>query len=364
MKPWQTAALIGFGLSVGAIWPERWTDAFRAGTLYIFLPALIFEAAWNLDAREMLRAWRPIVLLILPGVVLTALLVALGAHYFGGLVFPVALLLGAILSATDPVAVVAIFRRLRVPRALATIVESEALLNDAIAFVLYRAVVISITLGVSFQETGTIALHALLGSIFAISLGIVAGVVFGQILRMRNNVVAQSIATFAAAYTVYFAADKFGWSGIFAVIACAMTMREYDRRDAALATAEGVERIWDRAAFIANVLLFFLIGAAVEPLHLVAQWRPIAATLLGVGIARVVLAYGLLAFVPRMQRSWKLIVQLAGVRGALALVLALATPRVLPQSEAIVDVTFAVVLITIVAGAFTIEGRIKALSPN
>ena len=361
MKPWRIAVIVFVGLIAGAAWPGALANALRAATLYVFLPALIFEAAWNLDPREMLRGWRPIVLLVFPGVVLTAVLVAIGAHVFGGLPVALALLLGAILSATDPVAVVAIFRHLRVPHALTTIVESEALLNDAVAFAIYRAVLAGLIGAASFANTGTIVLHTFLGVIFAVSLGIIGGFLFGQVLRLRDNVAAQTIVTFIAAYAVYFVADRLGWSGIFSVIACAITMREYARRSAALQTAEGVEHIWDICTLAANVVLFFLIGAAVEPRHLLGEWRLLAATLVAVVIARVVLAYGLLALVPRLERSWKLVVQLAGVRGALALALAIALPRQLLGSNIVIDATFVIVLITIIASTLTVERHIQTL---
>ncbi|HEY5348575.1 MAG TPA: cation:proton antiporter, partial [Candidatus Lustribacter sp.] len=112
MKLWHIAALIAAGLIVGEARPGYLAELFRSATLYVFLPALIFEAAWQLDLRLMRRSWQPIVLLAVPGVVVTAALIALIVHGLGGVALGSALVLGAILSATDPVAVTAIFRRL------------------------------------------------------------------------------------------------------------------------------------------------------------------------------------------------------------------------------------------------------------
>jgi len=305
--------------------------------------------------------WKAIALLILPGVILSAVLVTLLTHFVAGLTLPIALLLGSILSATDPVAVIAVFRRIRIPRALATIIESEALLNDAIAVVLYRAVLLSMAVSVSTTAVATIAWQALLGSVFAISLGIIGGLLFGQVLRLRGNIIAQTIVTFVAAYLVYFIADRLGWSGIFSVIACAITMRECDRQSSASSLDEEVERIWNFAAVLANIALFFLIGATVEPLHLLGEWRIILATLLGVAVARIILAYGLLALVPRLEWSWKIVIQFAGVRGALGLALALALPSYIIARNTVIDATFAVVIITIITSALTAEHRIGRL---
>jgi len=123
------AVLLVAGIIVGILFPGRLTDVFGTATLYVFLPALIFEGAWRLEFRTMRSMAAPIAVLAVPGVLLTAAIIAAGVHYAGRIPWPPALLLGAILSATDPVAVLAIFRRLWLPRMLTTIIESEALLN-------------------------------------------------------------------------------------------------------------------------------------------------------------------------------------------------------------------------------------------
>ena len=355
MKIWHIGALVVLGLAFGLWRPGQLGDLFQFATLSVFLPALIFEAAWNLDLPTMRRAWKPIVLLAVPGVAVTAAIVALGAHFLGGLALPLALLLGAILSATDPIAVVAIFRRLNVPKELATIVESESLLNDAVAVVVYRAVLATVVATFSTTAALGVAGHAAIGSFLGLLLGVGVGLIAIQALRLRGNVAVHTIATFVAAYAAYGLAEHYAWSGIFAVIACGITMGEYERRNDALTTADGVEHIWSWLSAAANAALFFLIGASVALPDFVREWQPIVATLVAVGVARVALAYGLLALAPGMARSWKTVVQLAGVRGALALALAIALPSTLPDRGIVIDATFAVVILTIVAGALTLE---------
>jgi len=361
MKVWHIAALVGLGLAFDAWRPGQLGGLFQFATLSVFLPVLIFEAAWSLDLPTMRRAWKPIVLLAVPGVAVTALIVAAGAHYLGGLALPIALLLGAILSATDPIAVVAIFRRLSVPKELATIVESESLLNDAVAVVIYRAVLATVVATLSTTATLGVAGHAALGSVLGLLLGTGVGLIAIQALRLRGNVAVHTLATLIAAYAAYALAERYGWSGIFAVIACGIAMGEYERRNDAVATADGVEHLWSWLSTIANGALFFLIGASVALPGLAREWQPIVATLIAVAVARVALAYGLLAIAPPMLRSWKTVVRLAGVRGALALALALALPATLPGRAVAIDATFAVVVVTIVVGALTTERRIDAM---
>src|SRR5579862_6984081 len=272
MKLWHIAALVIAGLVVGELAPGRLTEPFRALTLYVFLPALVFEAAWSLDLSVMRRHWRPIVLLAVPGVAVTATVVAAIVHFAGGVDLASAIVIGAVLSATDPIAVVAVFRRLRVPRALATIVESESLLNDAVAIVLYRSVLAAIAAGAAAGSIGGVALSAVADSIGGLGIGVAIGAVAALVLRGQSGLWLQSAVTFAAAYLAYALTERIGFSGIFAVIACAVAIREIDRQDEDVVIAGGVERVWHVAGTSANVVLFFLIGAAVEVGDLATQW--------------------------------------------------------------------------------------------
>ncbi len=292
---------------------------------------------------------------------MTAALIALVLHRTGGVEAATALLIGVILSATDPVAVVAIFRRLQVPKLLSTIVESEALLNDAVAVVLYRAVIAGIFAGASGVEIGRISLLAIAGALGGIALGAAIGSLAALTLNRQLGFVVQTAATFVVAYGGYLLAERWHCSGIFAVIASAIAMREIERRRLSLAVAEGVERAWHVAGTLANVALFFLIGAAVDVRELVAHAQVVLITLAAVFAARVLVAYGLLGLVPRMLRSWKSVVRLAGVRGALSLALALAVPAAFPGRDLVVAAAFAVVVLTILAGALTLDRRVSRL---
>jgi CPA1 family monovalent cation:H+ antiporter len=361
VKLWHIAALVILGLIVEAIVPGIWAEPFRHLTLEIFLPALIFEAAWHLDPRIMLKRWVPIVMLAVPGVAVTCALVGLFVSQFAGLDQATGLLLGAILSATDPVAVVAIFKILPVPKDLAIIVESESLLNDAIAVILYRAAIVGVISGISTATMAPLLLPSLLGIAAALAIGIAAGLLACLLMRPRVNGMLQSVATFAAAYAAFYACERFHWSGIFAVIACALVAREGDRRSGASAVAEMVDRIWTRAAEIANAILFFLIGTVVELPILPREWRPIVVAVVAVILARALIAYGLLSLDRRLLRSWRTVVGLAGVRGALALALAIALPAAVHTRQTVIDVTFVVVVLWVVIGAVTLERGIGSL---
>jgi CPA1 family monovalent cation:H+ antiporter len=362
MRVWHFAVLLAAGIGVGIAMPGRLTGVFGAATLYAFLPALIFEAAWNLDFPLMRRAWKPIALLAVPGVLVTAGVVTVLVHAFGGFGWAPALLLGSILSATDPVAVVALFRRLPVPRALATIVESESLLNDAIAVVVYRAILSAIVVSAGSAGIAQSAGFAVSGVIGGIAIGLALAYVAAYALRDAVTTPVQCAATLAGAYGAYFLAERFEFSGIFSVIAFGIALRELERRRISVASAEGVAHFWDIAAITANVALFFLIGAALDLTRLLNALPAAGITIGAVVFARFLLAYGLLAPVRRhLKPFWQTVVRMAGIRGALSLALALATPAAVSQRGAIIDATFAVVVVTIFAGSLTLRRRLAQL---
>jgi monovalent cation:H+ antiporter, CPA1 family len=363
VKLWHIIVLVLAGIGYGEIEPGRLTYAFGHATLYVLLPALLFEAAWNLRYRAMIRAWPAILTLAVPGVLLTALLVA-GALAVVQVPLRTGLLAGAILSATDPIAVVAIFRRMRVPALLSTIVECESLFNDAVAVALYRAVLVAAFAGsIDAGGVARVPLGAIAGVVGGIAFGIVVAFLAAAALRNRSNDVLQIFATGVCAYASYFAADIAQCSGIFATIACGIALRQFERRWISLTVAEEVNRFWDVAASIANALVFFLVGAALDIAIVTRNPAFVIATLAGVLVARFAVAGLLLP--TGYPREWLDVVRVAGMRGALSLALAIALPPQVPQRETIIAATFAVALATIISAAFTVRPVVARVArPN
>jgi len=287
-----------------------------------------------------------------PGVVLTALVVA-GALSIVHVPFGPALLAGAILSATDPIAVVAIFRRLKVPKTLATIVECESLFNDAVAVVLYRAVLAVLAAGAGVQSVAIVGLLAVLGSLGGIVLGVAIAYVVARLLSGRSNSTLQVLATVLCAYGAYFAGDALQLSGIFATIAAGIALRYFERRSLALTLVQDVAQFWDVIALFANVLVFLMVGASLQLGAVAREPVFVIACIAAIALARVVVAGLLLP--GGYPREWLDVIRVAGMRGALSLALALAIPHEVPYRGAIVGATFAVALATLLAGALTVD---------
>ena len=352
MKLWQIIAVVGLGVLYGLIAPGRLAYALGHATLYVFLPPLLFEAAWNLNVRAMRRQWIAIAILAGPGVLMTAAIVA-GALSIVRVPFGPALLAGAILSATDPIAVVAVFRQLKVPRTLATIVECESLLNDAVAVALYRGVLVAIGLGaVGAGSVAAITARTIADAAGGIVLGVALAFVVARLLRGIHRARVQIAATILCAYGAYFLGDHLKLSGIFATIACGIAFRYFDRAWITLKIADDVSRFWEIAALLANGLVFFMVGAGLQIARV--AYEPVFAVtcIAGVAVARVVVAGMLLPF--PYPRGWLDVVRVAGMRGALSLALALALPASTPYREAIIDGTLAVALATLAASSLTL----------
>ena len=214
MKLWQILAVVGLGSLYGLIEPGRLAYALGHATLYVFLPALLFEAAWNLNFRAMRRQWIAIATLAGPGVLLTAAIVA-GALSIVRVPFGPAFLAGAILSATDPIAVVAVFRRLKVPRTLATIVECESLFNDAVAVALYRGMLVAIAIGaVSAGSVAVITAQTSAGVAGGIALGIALAFILARLLHGSGGQ-GSNRRDVSCAYGAYLLADYLASLGHF-----------------------------------------------------------------------------------------------------------------------------------------------------
>jgi monovalent cation:H+ antiporter, CPA1 family len=357
MSVWQILAVVAVGVAYGILEPGRFTYALGHATLYVFLPPLLFEASWNLHYRAIVRQWRAIAVLAGPGVAITALLVA-GALAIVRVPFGPALLTGAILSATDPIAVVAVFRRLRVPVMLATIVECESLFNDAVAVVLYRAVLAAMVAGaLTWAGMFRIAVLAAAGSLGGIAVGAGLAYAAAWALGRRANAPVQIAATVACAYGAYFAADYAGMSGIFATIAFGIALRFFERRRISLTIAEDVKRFWDVAAILANALVFFMLGASLQIGEVAREPVFVIAALIVIWLSRGVVAGLLLP--GGYPRAWLDVVRVAGVRGALSIALALALPESVPFRGAIVDASFAVAIATLASASITVTAAVR-----
>ncbi len=341
--------------------PLRFTaaKAFAPSVLAVFLPALVFEAAWHLDLRLLRRYWKPTTFLAIPGVAITAFTVAFGLSLAHVMPFPEALLLGAIVSATDPIAVVAAFKELDAPRELATIVEGESLVNDGIAAVLYTALV-AVILGGS-EHIGAVTIRAIGGSFGGAVLGFTVATVVAFTLRGTQNIELQIVATIVAAFGAYLVANMLGASGIFAALIVGISLRAYRRFPHSPEATDEIDRFWGVLAFISNSLVFLLLGLRIEFGRIFHEPILVLLTLALVLGSRFLLAYLGLPLLGIKHLGWRRVVVLAGMRGALSLALALILPDTIPFRPQIIDAVFGVVATTLIVQGLAIGPVMRRL---
>jgi CPA1 family monovalent cation:H+ antiporter len=338
-------------------------NSFAPALLFVFLPALIFEAAWSIDATALKRRWLLVTVLAVPGVLLTAGLVAAGLALTRQMPFVPALLLGAILAATDPIAVIAVFRRLRVPTDLAAIVEGESLFNDGAAIVLYGVVIDLLTSTHGKPTPLTVSWTALSVSLGGAAIGLVAAAGIALLLRGSRSAQLQVVGTIVAAFGSYLIADHFHLSGIFAAVVVGIAMRAFPRFPSSEAIVD-VDGFWGVMAFLANALVFVLMGLRIEFHRITHEPLLVLVTLALVTAARLLLAYVALPLAgARLAAGWRSVIALSGMRGALSVALVIGLPAGIPFRPQLVDTVFGVVFITLVAQGLAIGPVISRLRP-
>lgn len=346
--------LVAVGAVAGSIWHVRPPFAFGPALFFVFLPPLIFEAAWSIDLPALRQSALRVALLALPGTVVAAFAVALALVGAGALPFGPALLLGAMISATDPVAVVAVFRHAAVPTAVKTLVEAESLSNDGVAVVLYGVAL------AAAQSASVGWLPALGHGTLAIAGGLLVGTACALplwlVLRATRASEYEVTATVVLAYLAYLIADRLELSGIFATAAAAVALRSLLERGSHMHDRDAVDGFWSSGAYIANAAVFLATGLLIDIPRALHEPR-----LVIVAVGAVLLSRAGLAFAAGTDTASRATVFLAGMRGALPLALALALPADLPYRPAIIDGVFAVVLITLVAQGVLLEPVVTRL---
>jgi len=350
--------------------------------LLAFLPPLLQAAAWTASPRAMRQMLQPIVSLALGLVLATVAVVAVVAHEVIGLPWGAAFVLGAIVSPTDPVAAEAIFRRLGAPESLRTVVSGESLVNDGVALVVYQ-IAIAVAIGDSVGVGEAVFEFLLVGG-GGLVLGLAAGRIAFLLLRRLRDSAALIVGTLAVPYLVFIGAEALGMSGILAVVATGMYLG-WHATDLSGATVRiQMQSFWQVLTFVLNGILFVLVGLGVSSVLDSLEERTVgelvaygAVTLAAVVGTRVfwfnTVPYGRVRLA-RMFRSdqevpsWKerLVATWSGMRGAVALALALAVPleadgAAFPGRDLILFVTYFVILFTIVVPGLTLAPLVERL---
>lgn len=334
--------------------------------LTIFLPPLLFEAAWNLEWSKLKRDLVPISIYAVLGVVISVAGVAFAIAQLVGGSLATALLVGACLSATDPVSVVALFRELGVEKRLAVLMEGESLFNDGIAVVAFSFLV-GLSLGTAEFEIQTLIARFL--AVVGIGIGVGSLIGFGiSYLTQRFNLplVEQSL-TLVSAYGTYIITEDLGGSGVIGVVTTGLILGNFGSLIGMQpSTRLAVTQFWDFLAFFVNSIVFLLIGDQIRFADLEANLGLIIVTIGAILLTRAIAIYGLGALSNWLAKSEislpdQTVLWWGGLRGSVSIALALSVPVVLPERTEIIATVFGVVLFTLLVQGLTTKPLLEKL---
>lgn len=330
--------------------------------LALLVPPLVFEAAFHLNLDHLRRDFSLILLLALPGVILTTLLVGGVVAAGTGLALQIALVFGALVSATDPVAVVALFRRLGVPRRLQVLLEGESLFNDGTAIVMFN-LMLSIALAGRFSLTESLRQFLTVAG-GGVLIGITLGIVFSRTIGRIDDPLVETTLTTVLAFGSYLLAEYLHVSGVLAVVAAGIVNGNAGPNDMSATTRVVVFNFWEYAAFIANSFVFLLIGLTIDLNLMIANWQAILWAILAALVARAVSIYGFSIFGTDISTKWKHILFWGGLRGAITLALALGLPESSPLAGArgsLQAMAFGTVLFTLLVQGTSTDWLVRRL---
>jgi len=343
--------------------------------LFLFVPPLVFESALNTNSRLLFRNLSPVAMLAVPGLLLSTAIVSFLLTWLTPLDFPQALLFGAMISATDPVAVIALFKEFGVPNRLTILVEGESLFNDASAIVTFNIIL-------AVSASGVFGAATIVQGLFQAAAVFAGGILVGTILAVgmaysltwaEDNALLQATVSGIVAYLAFIIAEHgLHVSGVIAVMTAGLIVGWLKSNRVKPEVRVFLHEFWDYAAFFANSLIFLLIGSSTAVLLAMTErdsylgssifWA-IAAALL----ARAVVVYTLVPLVNRLSKSepidwcYQTVSFWGGLRGAVALALALSLAPDFPQRDLIMVLTLSVALFTIISSGLTMGNLLHAL---
>ncbi len=329
--------------------------------LGLLVPPLIFEAAFHIKADDLRRDLAPILTLAIPGVLLTTFLVGGVVALGTGFPIAVALVFGALVAATDPVAVVALFRSLGVPKRLQVLLEGESLFNDGTAIVIFNLMVVIAVSG-SFDLIDSLFDFILVAG-GGLVVGFILGVLISRVIGFIDDPLIETTLTTVLAFGSYIVAEQFHVSGVLAVVAAGLVSGNLGPKAMSATTRILVFNFWEIAAYFANSVVFLLIGLQINLRVLVTDWQVIIWAIAAVLVARAVGVYGLLGVKSGVSLRYKNVLYWGGLRGAISLALALSLPASLGSArDDIQTMAFGVVLFTLLVQGLTMKPLINKMN--
>jgi CPA1 family monovalent cation:H+ antiporter len=366
-----TVALVIAGIVLGTAHAFEAPHLTKEILFAVVLPGLLFEAAFHLELHKFWKNKIAIHALAVPGVLaaigLTGVIltpVADALHITDRFLLIHGLVFAALIAATDPIAVVGLFKSLGAPKRLAVLVEGESLLNDGTAVVLFTLI-----LGLAGGAEMSVA-DAVLEFVKVVGMGALIGLAFGfaasQVIHRLNDPMIEITITMIAAYGSFAIAEQFHYSGVIATVVAGMMCGNFAARTGmSPSTRVAVEAFWEYLAFALNSVVFLLIGFEVEVESLLASWKAIVVASLAVLVARALVVGAVTALLQRSKERipwpWAIVLTWGGLKGGLSMVLVLGIPVDFAHRTLLVNMTFGVVVLSILVQGLTMAPLLRKL---
>ncbi len=332
--------------------------------LILFLPALVFEGSIKIDVRHLIKNGVPLLLLATLGVLMATLVTGFMVHWTIGLPVLMALLFGSIISATDPISVLAIFKDLKVEKRLSLLVEAESLLNDGTAVVLFEILLAGVIAGKLNLLNGVGQFFVAIAG--GAALGFALGYLASKITETIDDPQIEITLTTILAYGSYLLAHHLHLSGVIATGAAGVMVGNFGaKRGMSARTRTAIESFWEYVSFVMNSLIFLLIGLEVRLGQLMQAWQPVLFAIAAVLLGRMLSVYALVPvsnlFAETIPLRWQHVAVWGGLRGSLALAIALSLDSALPYRDEILNLTFGIVVFSILVQGLTIKPFLRIL---
>jgi CPA1 family monovalent cation:H+ antiporter len=332
--------------------------------LTLFLPALLFEGSLKIELRLIKTNLVPLLLLAILGVLIATLVTGFVVYYAVGMSLIVALLFGSMVSATDPISVLSIFKEVEVEERLSVLVEGESLLNDGTAVALFQILLASaIGKSVGLVWGGGQFLLSVVGGAL---LGFALGFVVSKLTKRIDDAQVEITFTTILAYGAFLLARHLHLSGVIATVAAGLMIGNFAAKTGmSTRTLTALRSFWEYASFIINSLVFLLIGLEVRLGGVLRAWKPILIAVAAIFLGRLLSVYTLVPFSNLFSKpislAWQHVLVWGGLRGALSLALALSLDSTFAYRDEILNLTFGVVVVSILVQGLSIKPLLRVL---
>ena len=373
-----TVALVVVGLFASALGELVAVEISAEVILFLLVPPLLFEATLNLPWPKLRADLFPILLFALVGTAVGTLAIGALVHWIVAIPWAAAFAFGALISATDPVAVIALFKSLGAPKRLAVLVEGESLFNDAVAVVAF-GLAVTVAAGSEPFTLANAASDFIVVSAGGLGIGLILGYLVSSVFLARvDDPLIETSTTLALAYGSFLLAEEFGiivgrelhFSGILAVVAAGLMVGNVGMQNTSPSTRLTLEHFWELLTFLVNSMVFLVIGLAISLDDLAEHFLAVILAIVGVLALRVVLTHLLAALASWAQpnraisMAYRNVMVWAGLRGAISLALVLTLDEAVFDAETVTSLrvmTYGVVLFTLLIQGTTISALMERL---